>query len=242
MLQFSSLRRYGSRFLVRFGLSFFLAIFFSLTAFAQNQNEVPVPANLGHTAAVLPTVHFTKEQPLLSPAKYVVAIDLVGDVRYQSWDTKDAEDPFTFEFHATSATARKIFELSRNTNYFQGSFDYTAHRIADTGRKTLAYHDREKNTETKYNWSEDKSIQSLTALFEGISIVIESGQRIETKRRFDPLGLDAELRIVEDANKKGEIPELQAIAPVLQKVADDPQVMNIARERARKLLEQSKVT
>ncbi len=226
-----------SRLFARFGAVCFLVTGFSFPAWAQQATVASVQG-----ASLLPTVRFTKEQAALSPCKYTVEINDAGEVRYQSWDAKDSEEPYTIEFVASGETARKIFELSRNTNYFQGSFDYTAHRIANMGSKTLGYRDRTKNTETKYNWSENAGIQNLTNLFEGISSVLESGQRIEMKRRFDPLGLDAELKIVEDAMKKGEIPELHAIASVLQKVADDPQVMNIARERARRLLEESKVT
>jgi len=222
------------------GLLAGLAVVTVISAVSQ-QTEPADSGNASASAANLPAVTFTKEQAI-SPAKYTVEIDVAGHVRYTSWDTKDAEDPYTTEFRSTGETAHKIFELSHNTNYFQGSFDYTGHRVADMGKKTLAYSDGAKHTETKYNWSENTAIQTLTSMFEGISTVLESGQRIEMKRRFDPLGLDAELKTVEDAKNRGEILELHAIAPVLQKVADDPQVMNIARERARRLLAQSKIT
>jgi len=191
------------------------------------------------TAASAPTVRFTKEQ-MAGPQRFVIEIDQAGNVQYQSWDTKESEDPYTLSFRASAETIRKIFEGARATNYFHGSFDFTGHPIADQGKKTLAYSDSTRSNSTTYNWSENATIQSLTETFESISSVLESGLRIETKRRFDPLGVDAELKIVEDAQQRGHAVELQAIAPVLLKVANDPQIMHIARERARKLLQASR--
>ena len=55
--------------------------------------------------------------------------------------------------------------------------------------------------------------------------------------RFDKLGLNQELSGMEQAAHSGQLRELQIIAPVLQQIASNSGYMNIARERARNLLQ-----
>ena len=54
--------------------------------------------------------------------------------------------------------------------------------------------------------------------------------------RFDKLGLEDELKGMEDAAESHNLAELQIIAPTLESIADDTTVLNIARQRAKRLL------
>jgi hypothetical protein len=54
--------------------------------------------------------------------------------------------------------------------------------------------------------------------------------------RFDKLGLEDELKGMENAAESHNLAELQIIAPTLKSIADDTTVLNIARQRAKKLL------
>ena len=54
--------------------------------------------------------------------------------------------------------------------------------------------------------------------------------------RFDKLGLEDELKGMEDAAESHNLAELQIIAPTLKSIADDTTVLNIARQRAKRLL------
>jgi hypothetical protein len=54
--------------------------------------------------------------------------------------------------------------------------------------------------------------------------------------RFDKLGLDAELKQVEEQSARKQLGELQLLQPLLQTLAGDSALMNITRQRARKLL------
>jgi hypothetical protein len=42
---------------------------------------------------------------------------------------------------------------------------------------------------------------------------------------------------MEEMSHSGQIEEISAVAPVLQKIVDDPAVMNVARGRAQRLLQ-----
>lgn len=200
------------------------------------------PNNAQH--ALVPTVTFTFNWPSIEPHRYVISVDSNGDAAYQSWTTEAGADqpvgePYALKFTASAGARGRIFDLARQLKYFQGDFEYRKHRVADTGEKTLAYADPDKRYETRYNWSENPAIDQLTALFQGMSTTIESGRRLTRLLRFDRLGLDQELKNVERVAVDGRATELQIIAPVIEQLAADPGVMNIARQRARHILQLS---
>jgi len=174
-----------------------------------------------------------------TPQKFTITVDSSGRTRYVSHDQKEPQgdpDDYEVEFAMSGANRNRIFQLARDANYFNGKFDYTAHRIANTGRKTLTYRSTSQNFETTYNWSENKNIDQLTRVFEGISNTVEHGRKLQFLRRFDKLGLEKELKGMEELAANNELAEIQVIAPVLENIANDSSVLNIARQRARRLL------
>lgn len=201
----------------------------------------PLEANPSqHPAA--PTVTFTFDWSSIEPHRYVIWVDSSGDAAYQSWmveptaEQSIAGEPYILKFTVAVATRDRIFALASRLNYFKGDFEYRKHRVAFTGDKTVAYADPDKQYQTRYNWSENPGINELTALFQGMSTTIESGRRLTRLRRFDRLGLDEELKNLEHVAVEHQATELQIIVPILEQLAEDPGVMNIARQRAQHIL------
>ena len=194
-----------------------------------------------------PTVTFTLDWPSVEPHRYVIAVDSGGNAVYRSWTTDPAaaqssgDDPYLQRFAVSAAARDRIFALARQLNYFNGDFEYRKHRVASTGDKTLAYADSHKQYVTRYNWSENGGISELTTLFQGMSATMESGRRLERLYRFDRLGLDEEVRNLEHLTTEHQAAELQLIAPILEQLAQDPAVLNIARQRARHILQMAGV-
>ncbi len=191
----------------------------------------------------VPTVTFTFDWPSLEPHRYIIAVDSSGSAAYQSWTAdstagpSSADDSYLLKFTVSSTARDRIFALARQLKYFNGDFEYRKHRVAATGDKTLAYADPDKRYETRYNWSENPDIDELTALFQGMSTTLESGRRLERLHRFERLGLDEELKNLEHSAVEHRASELQLIAPILVQLAEDPGVLNIARQRARHILQ-----
>ncbi|MGO9212225.1 MAG: hypothetical protein ACLPXM_12090 [Terriglobales bacterium] len=191
----------------------------------------------------IPTVTFTFDWPSVEPHRYVIAVDTSGNAAYQSWtadstaEPSSADDPYLLKFTVSPTARGRIFTLARQLKYFNGDFEYRKHRVAATGDKTLAYADPDRQYETRYNWSENPDIDELTALFQGMSTTLESGRRLERLRRFERLGLDEELKNLEHLAVEHRASELQLIAPILVQLAQDPAVLNIARQRARHILQ-----
>lgn len=228
-----------------------LLICFCVIAFAgASWSQVPTDPDRKQEAPV-PIVSFDFVLSSVQPAHYAIAVASTGTAAYRSDDTfangKPSGDPYILNFVVTEPTRGKIFVLAKEANYFNGDFDFTKGRIANTGIKTLTYKEgnltenldmpvKGHEHQTTYNWSQNSAIQQLTDIFQGISATIELGRRLDFKRRFDKLGLDAELKSAEEMQKNGFLQQIQVIAPVLKNIANDVSVMHIARERAKQIL------
>jgi hypothetical protein len=205
----------------------------------------------GRSDATVPMVSFDFEHPAMDPDHYAIAVQSTGPAAYRSEPLvrlgEPPGDPYLVKFTMSPSTCQRVFELAKQTNYFKGEFEYTKSKIANTGIKTLTYMEghfppdlehpvKGKLNQTTYNWSENPAIQELTRIFQGISTTLEFGHRLDFERRFDKLGLDAELKRMAEMQKTGQLEEVQAIAPTLKNIANDVSVMHIARQRAQEIL------
>jgi hypothetical protein len=220
----------------------FLACALALTlcpAHAQNAASDP---GLNPTVA---TITYDRVWEAYTPQNVNIVVQSTGTTHYLSRnpvkppDQAETDPDFTREFTMSAATREKIFRLAREANYFNGDFTFKKHAVSSTGKKILTYADQARHFETAYDYSENKAIEEITNLFQAISNTIEHGRKLEYLHRFDKLGLEAELKGMESALEGHNLAELQVIAPALQSIADDAAVMNIARQRARRLLSKS---
>jgi hypothetical protein len=213
-----------------------LAAFF-LEAQTSGQGAAPNPT--------VPTITYDRVWEAYTPQNVTISVQSTGATRYLSRnpvkppDQADADPGFLLEFTMSPANSEKLFRDARETNYFQGDFTYKKHPVASTGRKTLTYADQSRHIETTYDYSENKAIEEITNLFQGISNTIEHGRKLQYLRRFDRLGLEAELQAMENAAATHTLAELQLLTPTLESIANDTAILNIARQRAKRLLAKS---
>lgn len=187
--------------------------------------------------AVLPVIVFTQAWPEATPPYYSITVDSAGHVTYRSSaKPENSDDAYDLKFQFSDETRGNLFNYAKQADYFRGNYDYKRSRIAYTGTKTLRFHGDGKDHSTTYNWSDNLAIQSITKIFQNVSETIELGRIVADKYRFDKLGVDAEMKKLEEATKEDRTAELQAIQPILSKIAKDPSMMNITRRRAESLL------
>lgn len=214
-----------------FGLVF-LAIFFSVVAAAQTPKLEP-----GNSYPDIPTVTFTLDWPQARPPYYSIAVDSAGRAAYTGVDdARSGGEPYMEKFEVSRSVRDRIFAAAEALDHFQGQYDFKRHKVAFTGNKTLAYAGPKHKYSTTYNWSENPQVADLTQLFLGIGNTINGGRRLAYLHRFDRLGLNDELKDLESAAKEHYLVELHVISPVLHKIAEDPAVMDLARQRAQHLL------
>jgi hypothetical protein len=186
----------------------------------------------------VPTVTFSLSWKDGNPNWYSVAIQQMGRASYTSTSAagEGAPDRYMVEFTASEQTRKKVFDLAKDAGYFQGDFDFKKGRIAQTGAKTLVYQDQNRRTQTTFNWSQNRAIQQLSDLFQAISTTVEFGRKLEHNYRFEKLGLDRDLKRMEDLKQSNQLLEVQANEPILKRIAEDKTVVNVSRQRALRLM------
>lgn len=228
----------GRKTLRQFGLiAFFLA---GLLVSAQAQN----PLEPGHKNAPVAEVTFELNWRQANPQYYSISVESTGDASYQSQpQTKEGDtpgDPYMLKFIASEPTRTKIFDLAEALGYFKGKFE-TKYKVAQTGTKTLTYRDGQKEFKTQLNYSDNPQMRELIDIFQKMSTTFEMSRKLDYDIRFDKLGLDRDLKSMEEISKGNGLIELQVISPTLQRIASDNSVINISRQRARRLLDSAQM-
>jgi len=217
----------------RAGLIFILIVLpAALALWGQNEQQNPV----------LPTITFDRVWEAYKPQDVTITVQSTGSAKYLSRnpftppDQTGADPDYMLDFTVSTRYQERLFRDAREANYFNGDFSYKKHVVASTGKKTLTYSDPVRHFSTTYDYSDNKVIEEITNIFSGISNTIEHGRKLVFLHRFDKLGLEEELKGMESAAEGHNLAEIQIIAPTLKSIADDSTVLNIARQRAKRLL------
>ena len=132
--------------------------------------------------------------------------------------------------------AEYVFETVRQ-HRVRGSDCESHMKVAFQGWKKLSYSGPEGVGGCEFNYSKDKDIQALGDSLVAVAGTILEGARLETLLQHDRLGLDSEMEYVAEASKDGRLLEIGAIRGILERLADDPEVMVRVRKRAKGLLD-----
>jgi hypothetical protein len=195
-----------------------------------------------------PTVRFTLDFPASNPLHYEVSIFADGHGSYSSQTRPDADstssvDPahdaietYQTEFTASPSTAARIFELARQAHYFEGSLDSGKNNMAFMGAKTLGYDAPGHSTHAAYNYSSLPAVRQLTEIFQDLSAALDFGRRLDHDLHYQKLALEDELKRLEEMVNEGHLQGIFPLVPLLQKIVDDPAIVNVSRSRAQRLL------
>jgi len=187
------------------------------------------------------SVSFSLDFPNSSPEHYEILVQSDGQTRYVSSgrisQDSDVRDDYEMSFTLSEATRARIFELAEKAHYFSGKVDSGNKKLAFTGAKKLVYKDDTRSSSAEYNYSTQPVVQQLTTLFQSVGATLEFGRRLTYYHRYQKLALDDETKRMEDQARSGELAEVKAVAPILQKIYDDTSVMKVVRARALRILQ-----
>jgi hypothetical protein len=195
-----------------------------------------------------PTIVFQFENPQLQPAAYSIEIHEDGSGHYKS--TPAAPTPTIASDPADEITPQpqdrairigeplrtQLFAAARSHHFFAIACEAPKSHVAFTGKKTLTYSAADGHGSCTFNYSRDESLNRMVEELEAVAFTLEEGQRITIQHQHSRLALDAELETLEDAAKNGRALEIENIAPQLQSVVDDQEILLRARKRAKALL------
>jgi hypothetical protein len=191
------------------------------------------------------TVSFAFERAGLSVPKFTMRVSEDGSGTYQGEEAPPVSpypgvstptEPIDRGFTVSSATAHKVFALARDLHNFNVACASKAKNIADTGKKTLSYKGADGVGSCVYNYSENKNVEQLTEIFQGLAATMDEGRRLDHLHRYDRLGLDAALTFLAQQVAEGRALELGTIQATLRSIAADADVMQRVQTRASALL------
>ncbi len=163
--------------------------------------------------------HFHAERGNMTPTKKTF-MD-VGD--------EDRDVQLTKDFTA------HVFQVAEQHNWFNEECQSKA-KVAFQGWKKLSYGGPEGQGSCTFNYSKDKDIQSLGESLMGVAETLHEGARLELLLQHDRLGLDREMEYISDSAKDGRLQQICTIRDILQRLANDEELLDRVRKRARNLL------
>ncbi len=200
--------------------------------------------NAGRATAQQDTVFridFTNSN--LAPSHWVLRVHPDGNGHFDSDPSSQTAQPTDHmtvsELHRdiqlSPALTNQIFLVARSRKFF--NFPCESHmKVAFQGNKQLSYSGPDGNGSCTFNYSKDKEIENLGGTLMGVEFTIITGARLEMLLAHDRLGLDQELEFLAESLHTGNAADPGVIRDILTRIANDDQVMDRARKRARALL------
>jgi len=112
-------------------------------------------------------------------------------------------------------------------------------KVAFQGTKKIRYSGPDAEGGCEFNYSTNKQIQELGESLIAVGQTLIEGARLELLYQHDPLGLDKAIQFVVEATGDGRMQQICAIRNILERLEDDPRVLDRVRKQARLLLARS---
>lgn len=193
-----------------------------------------VPATPGVHAQSAPSrLTFTKVFPGSGPEYIRITVDESGAATYQGGSLDDKGD--VDDFQLSSQTVSHLFGLAQQLKDFRGIKLESGKNVARMGEKTFAYDGPGGHGEVSYNYTTDATAEQLRTLFEQIAQGRYLIRELEHRLVYDRLGLMETMRRVERTYNAGQLVDPEQFIPVLERIANNTELMNLVQQQARAL-------
>lgn len=173
---------------------------------------------------------YTKVFPKSKPDYVRITIEKSGAATYQ----ETADEPEPDKFQVDTAAASAIFALADKLDHFKPKLE-SGMKVAKTGDKTYRWEDGTAASEATYNHTTNDDARALQDWFERITECQRILAELQRTLRFDRLGVnDVVLRLNAVVQQKRVVAPQQFI-PILDRIAKNESILNMARERAASL-------
>lgn len=192
-----------------------------------------------------PVVVMDFSNPELNPSHWTLTIHPDGIGHFHSEMGKPPEGGLQEidapnvdrDVQLSAAFTTRVFETAQHHRLFNEDCDSHL-KVAFQGWKKLTYTGPEGSGACTFNFSKDKDIEGLGDSLGAVAETILEGARLEMLLQHDRLGLDKEMEFLVDAAGNGRAQQICAIRGILSRLAEDDEVLERVRKRARLLLAQ----
>jgi hypothetical protein len=177
------------------------------------------------------TLFFSKHFPMSKPEYLEIIVEANGEAIYK----ESAEDDQPVKFKLTPVEIKALWELAEKTEWFNRKLE-SGLPVAKMGDKTFRYTLGGKTTEAKFNYTQDVEATALLDWFERMSESVNLYFDLERTAKFERLGVDRALLLIEAAWDKKRLLSYEMYYPLLRRVIKNDSYLNRARDRAARLL------
>lgn len=178
----------------------------------------------------------------LTPSQWTLEFHPDGSGHFRSQRGNATPDDKTIEapnidrdVQVSARFAAQAFQVAEHHKFFNTGCESHL-KVAFQGTKKLSYSGPRGMGSCEFNYSKDSDIQALGDSLIAVATTIIEGARLETLLQHDPLGLDKEIQNVQEAAGDGRAQQICSIREILERLSDDPAVMERVRRKAKALL------
>lgn len=178
-------------------------------------------------------IFFSKSFPKSVPAYFEVEVARSGKVLYR--EAPGEEDPIEFQLGADEAAS--VFESVEKLDRFRIELNLNR-KVAFTGDKVFRFEPASgEKSEAKFVYTENTDALKLLEWFEKVGETERHLIELERVTQFDHLGVNKRLLQFQISLEKDRIVAPAQFLPILQKIADQKKIVQLARSRAAGLAE-----
>lgn len=174
---------------------------------------------------------YTKAFPGSNPAYVKITIERSGAATYQ----ESADEPEPARFTLEPVVTDALFDLAAKLNHFTRKLDSNNAKIANMGLKTYRWEEGGNATIVQYNHTTDEDARAFQDWLERITECQRILAELEHTYRYDRLGVNEVLVRLEAAWQQKRLVAAAEFVPILDRIAKNPALLNMARERAANL-------
>ena len=201
-----------------------------------------IPACAGQS----PVVQVEFSNPSLYPAHWTLVLHPDGSGHFHAdGGTRPTDYPETMfpgsvdrDVRLSSEFTTRIFQAVHEDKILHNKCESHL-KVAFQGTKKIRYSGPDAEGGCEFNYSTNKQIQQLGDSFVAVGQTLLEGARLELLYQHDPLGLDKAIQFVVEASGDGRMQQICAIRTILERLEEDPRVLDRVRKQARMLLARS---
>lgn len=191
-----------------------------------------------------PVVRFEFTNPGLYPAHWTLVLHPDGTGHFHADGGNRPTDPpetilpgkMDRDVHLDSEFTSHVFQTIHKDKRILRDKCESHLKVAFQGTKKITYSGPDAEGGCEFNYSTDKEIQELGESVVAVGSTLIEGARLELLLQHDPLGLDKAIQYVVEATGDGRLQQICAIRAILERLEDDPHVLDRVRKQARMLL------
>jgi hypothetical protein len=131
--------------------------------------------------------------------------------------------------------AQHVFVLAEHKRLFRSGCESHL-KVAFQGTKKFTYTGPQGQGSCEFNYAKDPDVQALGDSLVSVATTLIEGARLQMLLQHDRLGLDKETETLVQSAADGRAQQIGSIREILERLTEDPAVLERVKRRARMLL------